>query len=40
LGQRPVESTYYFIHTPPDFMQAYADITAAGGSPLREVGFE
>jgi len=40
MGHATVESTYYYIHTSPDFMQAYADITAEGGSPLPEVGFE
>ena len=40
MGHATVESTYYYIHTSPDFMQAYAEITAEGGSPLPEVGFE
>ena len=40
MGHATVESTYYYIHTSPDFMQAYAHITAEGGSPLPEVGFE
>ena len=39
MGHATVESTYYYIHTSPDFMQAYAHITAEGGSPLPEVGF-
>jgi len=40
MGHATVESTYYYIHTSPDFMRAYVDITAEGGSPLPEVGFE
>jgi integrase len=40
MGHATVESTYYYIHTSPDFMQAYTQITAEGGSPLPEVGFE
>lgn len=40
MGHATVESTYYYIHTSPDFMEAYAHITAASGSPLPEVGFE
>ena len=40
MGHATVESTYYYIHTSPDFMQAYAHITAEGDSPLPEVGFE
>ena len=39
MGHATVESTYYYIHTSPDFMQAYAHITGQGGSPLPEVGF-
>ena len=38
MGHATVESTYYYIHTSPDFMEAYGQITA--GSPLPEVGFE
>ena len=40
MGHASVESTYYYIHTSPDFMEAYAHITAGSGSPLPEVGFE
>ena len=40
MGHATVESTYYYIHTSPDFMESYAHITAEGGSPLPEVGFE
>jgi integrase len=40
MGHATVESTYYYIHTSPDFMEVYAHITAGGGSLLPEVGFE
>ena len=40
VGHATVDSTYYYIHTSPDFMRAYAHITAEGDSPLPEVGFE
>ena len=30
MGHATVESTYYYIHTSPDFMDAYAHITAEG----------
>ena len=40
MGHATVESTYYYIHTSPDFMHAYTHITADGGSLLPEVGFE
>ena len=40
MGHASIESSYYYIHTSPDFMEAYAHITAGGGSLLPEVGFE
>ena len=40
MGHATVESTYYYIHTSPDFMDAYPHISAGGGSLLPEVGFE
>jgi integrase len=40
MGHAGVESTYYYIHTSPDFMSAYADITSKTQSVLPEVGFE
>jgi len=40
MGHASVDSTYYYVHTSPDFMDSYAHITAEGGSPLPEVGFE
>lgn len=40
MGHATVESSYYYIHTSPDFMDAYADITDRTQSLLPEVGFE
>lgn len=40
MGHASVDSTYYYIHTSPDFMDAYADITGKARSLLPEVGFE
>ena len=40
MGHATIESTYYYIHTSPDFMDAYADITSQTQSVLPEVGFE
>jgi integrase len=40
MGHATVDSTYYYVHTSPDFMDSYAHIMAEGGSPLPEVGFE
>ena len=40
MGHAGIESTYYYIHTSPDFLHAYAHITAASQSLLPEVGFE
>ncbi len=40
MGHAGFESTYYYVHTSPDFMRGYADTTAAGASLLPEVGFE
>lgn len=40
MGHASVESTYYYVHTSPDFLDAYADITSATSrSLLPEVGF-
>lgn len=39
MGHAGVESTYYYIHTSPDFMDAYAGITGRADSLLPEVGF-
>ncbi len=40
MGHASFDSTYYYIHTSPDFMDAYADITDKTQSLLPEVGFE
>ena len=40
MGHAGFESTFYYVHTSPDFMRAYAHITDTGTSPLPEVGFE
>jgi len=40
MGHATIESTYYYIHTSPDFMDAYAHITGKTESLLPEVGFE
>jgi integrase len=40
MGHASLESTYYYIHTSPDFMNSYADIVREGQGILPEVGFE
>jgi integrase len=40
MGHASIESSYYYIHTSPDFMRAYAHITAESQSLLPQVGFE
>jgi len=40
MGHATFDSTFYYVHTSPDFMRGYADLTAAGESLLPEVGFE
>ena len=39
MGHASLDSTYYYIHTSPDFMNSYADITQQGQQVLPEVGF-
>jgi integrase len=39
MGHAGLESTYYYVHTSPDFMDAYADITRESTSVLPEVGW-
>jgi integrase len=39
MGHATFDSTYYYIHTSPDFMDAYAQITRNSQSVLPEVGF-
>jgi integrase len=40
MGHASLDSTYYYIHTSPDFMNGYADITRESQRILPEVGFE
>jgi integrase len=40
MGHATLASTYHYVHTSPDFMHAYAVITAESGSILPEAGFE
>lgn len=40
MGHATVDSTFYYIHTSPDFMDAYAHITQKSQFLLPEVGFE
>ena len=39
MGHAGIESTYYYVHTAPDFMSDYADITTETSSVLPEVGW-
>src|SRR6266699_1295421 len=39
MGHASFDSTYYYVHTAPDFLDAYAEITANSQSLLPEVGF-
>lgn len=40
MGHSTFESTYYYVHTSPDFMSSYAELTRTSQSVLPEVGFE
>lgn len=40
MGHATFDSTYYYVHTSPDFMDSYADVVAASQALLPEVGFE
>jgi integrase len=39
MGHATFDSTYYYVHTSPDFMNAYDEITRNRQSVLPEVGF-
>ena len=39
MGHSSYDSTYYYVHTSPDFMAEYADIIKPRTSILPEVGF-
>jgi integrase len=40
MGHADIESSFYYIHTSPGFLHAYAHLTAASQSLLPEVGFD
>ena len=40
MGHSSYESTYYYVHTSPDFMAGYADAVAGRSALLPEVGFD
>ena len=40
MGHATFESTYYYVHTSPEFMAGYAQITGKSQSLLPEVGFQ
>ena len=39
MGHATFESTYYYVHTSPDFMAGYGDLTAASAGLLPPAGF-
>ncbi len=39
MGHASIDSTYYYIHTSPDFLRDYDHLMANSRSPLPEVGF-
>ena len=39
MGHASIESTFYYIHTSPEFLRSYDGLTIAGQSLLPEVGF-
>ncbi len=38
-GHASIDSTYYYIHTSPDFLRDYDHLMAGSRSLLPEVGF-
>jgi integrase len=40
MGHATFDSTFYYVHTSPDFMDDYAQITRKSQSLLPEVGFQ
>jgi len=40
MGHATFDSTYYYLHTSPDFIDSYAEITRHSQSLLPEVGFQ
>ena len=39
MGHATFDSTYYYVHTSPDFMNAYDQVTRNSQSVLPQVGF-
>lgn len=40
MGHADIESTFYYIHTSPQFLRSYEHLTAASQELLPEVGFD
>lgn len=40
MGHATFDSTYYYVHTSPDFMAGFSDEVASIDSLLPEVGFD
>ena len=40
MGHGSIESTFYYIHTSPQFLHAYEHRTTVSQSLLPEVGFD
>jgi site-specific recombinase XerD len=40
MGHADIESTFYYIHTSPQFLHTYQNLTTASQSLLPEVGFD
>ena len=40
MGHATFDSTYYYIHTSPDFMDAYSGLVTKSNKLLPEVGFQ
>lgn len=40
MGHTGFKSTFYYVHTSPEFMRGYADLATADASLLPGVGFE
>jgi hypothetical protein len=40
MGHATFDSTYYYVHTSPDFLAGYAEAMRGCESLLPEVGFD
>jgi integrase len=40
MGHATFDSTYYYVHTSPDFLAGYSSLVANGSDVLPEVGFD